>query len=185
MIVKSRALSRLSRVAVVKTSPSPTARVAAVLSLSSFPLEDHVWSFLIPPTGIGLHDKIGIISNNRWEWAALAVASFSLNAAIVPIMYETQLPKDLTYTLNDSQCKALFTRMDDIFVKVTKETLPNVPLVKESFCFNTPSGKPHSLATAIDSAKGRYTQVILSLPPKITLYISIRLVRQANQRAWS
>lgn len=38
------------------------------------------------PTGIGEHDKIGLISNNRWEWAALAAASYSLNAAIVPMV---------------------------------------------------------------------------------------------------
>jgi len=57
--------------------------------------------------GIREYSKIGIISNNRWEWAALAAAAYSLNAAIVP-MYETQLPKDWTYILNDSECSALF-----------------------------------------------------------------------------
>ncbi len=36
-------------------------------------------------TGIGQYDKIGLISNNRWEWAALAAASYSLNATIVPM----------------------------------------------------------------------------------------------------
>jgi len=35
--------------------------------------------------GIGQYDKIGLISNNRWEWAALAAASYSLNATIVPM----------------------------------------------------------------------------------------------------
>jgi long-chain acyl-CoA synthetase len=122
---------------------------------------------LIIITGIGPHDKIGIISNNRWEWAALAAASYSLNAAIVP-MYETQLPKDWTYILNDSQCKALFCSTHDIFIKASKETLPNVPLVRESFCFNAPSGEPSSLATAIDNAKGRDTPVILPTPDDLS-----------------
>lgn len=36
--------------------------------------------------GIGQYDKIGLISNNRWEWAALASAAYSLNAAIVPMV---------------------------------------------------------------------------------------------------
>ena len=37
-------------------------------------------------SGIREHDKIGLISNNRWEWAALASAAYSLNAAIVPMV---------------------------------------------------------------------------------------------------
>ena len=37
-------------------------------------------------TGVKEYDKIGLISNNRWEWAALAAAAYSLNAAIVPMV---------------------------------------------------------------------------------------------------
>ena len=145
-------------------------------------------SWMFPPIGIGQHDKIGIISNNRWEWAALAAASYSLNAAIVPMVsfgvnvgrilsrlvhktisktlkqYETQLPKDWTYILNDSGCRALFCSTDDIFIRARKEVLPNTPLLAETFCFNTPGGEPHALTTAIESAKGKNTQVIIPTP---------------------
>jgi len=113
--------------------------------------------------GIGEYDKIGLISNNRWEWAALAAAAYSLNAAIVP-MYETQLPKDWTYILNDSSCSALFCSTDDIFVRAVKEVLPSTPTVSNTFCFDTPCGEPHSLSTAMDHAKDKTTPVIFPTP---------------------
>eukprot|EP00956_Cyclotella_meneghiniana_P029494 scaffold71481_cov74-Cyclotella_meneghiniana.AAC.1 len=113
--------------------------------------------------GIKEGSKIGIISNNRWEWAALASAAYSLNAAIVP-MYETQLPKDWTYIVNDSECSALFCSTEDIFVQAMKEVLPNTPTVSSTFCFNSPRGEPHSLQTAMDHAKGKETEVVLPTP---------------------
>lgn len=113
--------------------------------------------------GIREYDKIGLISNNRWEWAALASAAYSLNAAIVP-MYETQLPKDWTYILNDSQCSALFCSTDEIFIQARREVLPNTPSVSNAFCFDTPCGEPHSLATAIEHAKGKTAEVIAPTP---------------------
>ena len=66
--------------------------------------------------------------------------------------------------MNDSGCRALFCSTDDIFIRATKEVLPNAPLVAETFCFNTPGGEPHALTTAIESAKGKNTQVIIPTP---------------------
>src|ERR1044071_2135170 len=43
--------------------------------------------------GISRGDKVGIISNNRVEWAVVAYATYGLGAVIVP-MYESQLEKD-------------------------------------------------------------------------------------------
>mmetsp|Transcript_26200 Transcript_26200/g.54727 ORF Transcript_26200/g.54727 Transcript_26200/m.54727 type:complete len:712 (-) Transcript_26200:138-2273(-) len=113
--------------------------------------------------GIGEYDKIGLISNNRWEWAALAAAAYSINAAIVP-MYETQLPKDWTYILNDSQCSALFCSTEDIFVRAIKEAVPNAPTVTNTFCFDSPSGEPHSLTTALEHAKSKPPTPVLTPP---------------------
>mmetsp|Transcript_8135 Transcript_8135/g.17463 ORF Transcript_8135/g.17463 Transcript_8135/m.17463 type:complete len:684 (-) Transcript_8135:57-2108(-) len=113
--------------------------------------------------GIREHDKIGLISNNRWEWAALASAAYSLNAAIVP-MYETQLPKDWVYILNDSECAALFCSTDEIFTKAVKEVVPNTPSVLSTLCFDTPAGEPHSLLTALEHARGQATSVIEPTP---------------------
>lgn len=49
-------------------------------------------------------------------------------------------------------------------MKAVKEVLPNTPSVNSTFCFNTPSGEPHSLTTAIEHAKGQSTPVITPTP---------------------
>src|SRR3954463_2772308 len=54
--------------------------------------------------GISRGDKVGIISNNRLEWAVVAYASYGLGAAYVP-MYESQLEKDWEYVVRDSELK--------------------------------------------------------------------------------
>mmetsp|Transcript_26192 Transcript_26192/g.38732 ORF Transcript_26192/g.38732 Transcript_26192/m.38732 type:complete len:693 (+) Transcript_26192:114-2192(+) len=101
--------------------------------------------------GVEEFSKVGLISNNRWEWAAIASASYSLNATIVP-MYEAQLPDDWRYIINDSGCNALFCATEDIFQQVRREVLPSTPSVKASVCFDAPLGEQHSFATLMDEA---------------------------------
>ena len=101
--------------------------------------------------GVTEFSKVGIISNNRWEWATIAAATYSLNATIVP-MYEAQLAGDWTYILNDSGCTALFCANDEIFNQVQKEVLPSTPLVKSVLCLDAPEGEPHAFATAMANA---------------------------------
>ena len=92
--------------------------------------------------------KVAIISNNRWEWATIAAAAYSLNASLVP-MYEAQLPSDWTYILNDSGSSVVFCATQEIFDRVQKEVLPSTPTVKASICLNAPQGEPHAFATAM------------------------------------
>lgn len=58
--------------------------------------------------GIGKGDRVAIISNNRPEWAIAAYATYGLGGEFVP-MYESQLPKDWKYILNDCGAKVLLT----------------------------------------------------------------------------
>lgn len=92
--------------------------------------------------------KVGIISNNRWEWATIAAAAYSLNASTVP-MYEAQLPADWTYILNDSECSVLFTANDQILGTVRREVLPNAPMVKSTLSLDAAEGQAHAFATAM------------------------------------
>src|SRR5216684_7076599 len=78
--------------------------------------------------GIGRGDKVGIISNNRIEWAVLAYASYGLGAAFVP-MYESQLEKDWEYVVRDSELKVLFAATPAIYDR-TKGLLGKVPTLK-------------------------------------------------------
>ena len=100
-------------------------------------------------TGTEQHNKIGIIANNRWEWAAIASAAYSINATIVP-MYEAQLPSDWTYILNDSGCTTLFCATEQIYTQIQKEVLPSTPLVKSALCLDAPAGEEHAFSTALE-----------------------------------
>src|SRR5205823_12383675 len=78
--------------------------------------------------GIGRGDKVGIISNNRIEWAVAAYATYGLGAAYVP-MYESQLETDCEYIVRDSQMKILFVASPAIYAK-TKGFVGAIPSLK-------------------------------------------------------
>jgi long-chain acyl-CoA synthetase len=78
--------------------------------------------------GVTRGDKIGIISNNRIEWAVLAYAGYGLGAAFVP-MYESQLEKDWEYVVRDSELKVLFASVPAILERV-KDLPGKVPTLK-------------------------------------------------------
>jgi long-chain acyl-CoA synthetase len=100
--------------------------------------------------GVGAYDKVAIISNNRWEWATIATAAFSMKATIVP-MYEAQLPNDWTYILNDSGASAVFCATQDIYDRVQREVLPSTPAVNAALCLDAAEGEPHAFATAMSA----------------------------------
>ena len=106
---------------------------------------------LLQDLGIKEYDKVAIISNNRWEWAAIAAASYSLNASVVP-MYEAQLPADWTYIINDSGARALFCATQDIYDRVQKEVLPSAPTIQATLCLDGPEGESHTFATAMSNS---------------------------------
>ena len=108
--------------------------------------------FRFLPSGVEKYGKVAIIANNRWEWATIAAAAYSMNATLVP-MYEAQLPTDWTYILNDSGSSVVFCATQDIFDRVQKDVLPSTPLVKASLCLNAPEGEPHAFATAMAAAQ--------------------------------
>jgi long-chain acyl-CoA synthetase len=56
--------------------------------------------------GVVRGDAVGIIANNRPEWAIAAFASYGLGARFVP-MYENELPRIWRYIVNDAAVKVL------------------------------------------------------------------------------
>ena len=103
-------------------------------------------------SGIKEYSKVGIIANNRWEWATIAAAAYSLNATLVP-MYEAQLPADGTYIVNDSECcSVVFCATQDIYDRVNTEVLPQTPSVKATLCLDAAMGEPHAFATQMEAA---------------------------------
>ena len=67
--------------------------------------------------GVVKGDVVGIISDNRPEWAIAAYAAYGLGAAVVP-MYEAQADDNWQYILGDSGAKAVFVASQDIQKRV-------------------------------------------------------------------
>lgn len=67
--------------------------------------------------GLKKGDTIGLIANNRVEWALAAYATYSLGGRFVP-MYEAELTSTWEYIIKDSGVKALFVSKPEIVEKV-------------------------------------------------------------------
>ena len=68
--------------------------------------------------GVQKNDAVGIIANNRTEWAICAFATYGLGARYIP-MYENELEKIWKYIINDSGIKWLLVSSPEIYEKVT------------------------------------------------------------------
>ena len=68
-------------------------------------------------TGVQMGDAVGIIADNRSEWAVAAFATYGLGARFIP-MYENELEKIWKYILNDSGVKLLLVSSPVIYEKV-------------------------------------------------------------------
>ena len=79
--------------------------------------------------GIGKDDAIGIIANNRVEWAVAAFAGYGLGARYIP-MYESELVHIWKYIINDSSVKVLFVSKPEIYEKV-KDFIEEIPTLKK------------------------------------------------------
>lgn len=67
--------------------------------------------------GVKAGDAVGIIANNRQEWAIAAFATFGLKARFVP-MYEKELAKVWQYIVNDSGVRVLLVSTPEIHRKI-------------------------------------------------------------------
>lgn len=110
--------------------------------------------------GVREYGKVATIANNRWEWATLAAACYSMNASLVP-MYEAQLEGDWEYILNDSGSCAVFCATQDIYDRVQKNVIPSTPLVKSVICLDAAEGEPHAFATLMANAKDDEGSLVL------------------------
>ncbi|MCP4691423.1 MAG: long-chain fatty acid--CoA ligase [Desulfobacterales bacterium] len=67
--------------------------------------------------GVKKGDGVGVIANNRVEWAVAAYAAYGLGARYIP-MYEAELPRIMKYIIADAGVKVLFVSRPDILAKV-------------------------------------------------------------------
>ncbi len=86
--------------------------------------------------GIKKGDAVGIIANNRTEWAVCCYASYGVGARYVP-MYEAELDSMWKYIIKDSEVKALFVSKKEIYEKALTwkneiDTLKYVFIINET-----------------------------------------------------
>jgi long-chain acyl-CoA synthetase len=81
--------------------------------------------------GVGKDDAVGIIANNRVEWAVAAFATYGRAGRFIP-MYEAELEKIWEYIINDSSVKILFVSKPEIYEKV-KNFTEAVPTLEKIF----------------------------------------------------
>ncbi len=92
--------------------------------------------------GVGPGDKVGIIANNRVEWAVAAYATYGRRAAFVP-MYEAQLPKEWQFILDDCGAKVAIGATQEIYDKL-KQIQKDCPSIEHVIGFDLPAENPDS-----------------------------------------
>jgi len=92
--------------------------------------------------GIGNGDVVGVIANNRVEWAVAAFATWGRIARFVP-MYEAELVQIWKYIIADSQIKVLFVSKPEIYEKI-KDFPKDIPTLKHIFVIEAEG--EHSMA---------------------------------------
>ncbi|HZU83938.1 MAG TPA: long-chain fatty acid--CoA ligase [Polyangiaceae bacterium] len=110
--------------------------------------------------GVGASDHVGIVSNNRVEWAACAYAAYGLGAAIVP-MYEAQLGSEWEYILADCRAAVVFAATDAIAVRL-RSARADLPALRHVVAFDAGPDDPASFAALLE--RGRATPVSPLMP---------------------
>lgn len=80
--------------------------------------------------GVKQGDCVGLIANNRTEWAVAAFATFGLGARFIP-MYEAELTSTWRYIISDSGIKVLFVSKQEIADEVNtfRDSVPSLEKV--------------------------------------------------------
>ncbi|MBZ0117533.1 MAG: long-chain fatty acid--CoA ligase [Sandaracinaceae bacterium] len=84
--------------------------------------------------GVAAADKVGVIANNRAEWAICAYATYGLGAQYAP-MYESQLAKDWEYILRDCEAKVVFVATDEIRLAI-EDFRSELPKLEHIFVYD-------------------------------------------------
>jgi long-chain acyl-CoA synthetase len=117
--------------------------------------------------GIGRGDAVGIISNNRTEWAIAAYATYGLGGRFVP-MYEAELPRTWQYIVTDSTVKILFVSTPEILEKVS-DFPQKIPTLEKMILIE--SQGPESMAALETAGRERPLPAIRPASDEIAVLI--------------
>lgn len=85
--------------------------------------------------GIGKDDAVGLIANNRVEWAVAAFAAYGLGARFIP-MYESELPHIWKYIIADGSIKLLFVANQGIYDRI-RDFRQDLPALEHIFIIDS------------------------------------------------
>ncbi len=101
--------------------------------------------------GVEKGDTVGVIANNRVEWAVGAYATYSLAAKYCP-MYEAQLAKDWKYIIEDSGAKVVLVANQEIYDQV-QSFIDEIETLERVVYFDGPADSEDSYETLIEHGK--------------------------------
>jgi len=85
--------------------------------------------------GLKKGERVGIIANNRTEWAVTVFATHGLGGEFVP-MYEKEILKVWKYIIKDAEIKILFVANEEIYKKV-KDLLTKIDTLEQIFIIDS------------------------------------------------
>jgi len=97
--------------------------------------------------GVSAGDKVGIVANNRVEWAVAAYATYGLGAAFVP-MYEAQKADEWAFILDDCGAKVAIGATPDIYKKL-EGVKDKVKSLEHVIGLEEPESDDHSYAALL------------------------------------
>jgi long-chain acyl-CoA synthetase len=119
--------------------------------------------------GVRKGDRVAILSNTRYEWAAMDLAVLGLGAVTVPI-YQSSTIEDVTFILADSEAK-IFVCENPATLKRLGAALKDMSHIEHVICFDSPKageGNAGSTrATSLDEIQAKGTTALKRSP---TLY---------------
>jgi long-chain acyl-CoA synthetase len=86
--------------------------------------------------GVGIGDRVAVISDNRVEWAVGSFGTLSLGAAYVP-MYQAQKDAEFKFILRDAGARVCLCANAQIAERISK-LLPELPELKQVIAFDSP-----------------------------------------------
>jgi long-chain acyl-CoA synthetase len=101
--------------------------------------------------GVGPGDRVGIVADNRVEWAVACYATYGRNAAFIP-MYEAQKPDEWVFILADSGCKVAIGSRPKVHEQLAK-VKDQVPTLTRVIGLDLPASDPDSFAHLLAEGK--------------------------------
>ena len=100
--------------------------------------------------GVGRGDNIGMIADNRPEWAAACYATYGRGAAFVP-MYEAQKLDEQVFILQDAGCVVTFVATTKLYDRLTAARA-DLPALRHVIGLDLPADHPNSFTTFCSEA---------------------------------